>query len=48
MEAHTDIHSQTKILIFSVYQCFNILSGQKENPDFANFFRQTREVTAEA
>lgn len=48
MASYEDIHSQTKKVIFSVYNCFKLLAGDKNNPELSNFFRQTREVTAEA
>ncbi|KAF0702536.1 general vesicular transport factor p115, partial [Aphis craccivora] len=48
MESKQDIHSQTKKVIFSVYNYLKVLGTDKNNPEFINFFRKTREVTAEA
>lgn len=45
MASHQDTHSQNKKVIFSVYNCFKLLAGDKNKPRL--FFRQTREVTAE-
>jgi len=45
MESKQDIHSQTKKVIFSVYNYFKVLSTDKNNPEI---FRKTCEVTAEA
>ncbi|VVC42664.1 Hypothetical protein CINCED_3A012861 [Cinara cedri] len=46
--AYQDTHSQTKKVIFHVYNYFKTLAGDKGNPKISNFFRQTREMTAEA
>ena len=46
--AYQDTHSQTKKVIFHVYNYFKTLAGDKGKPEISNFFRQTREMTAEA
>jgi len=48
MESKQDIHSQTNKVIFSVYNYLKVLGTDKNNPEFVNFFRKTREVTSEA
>jgi hypothetical protein len=48
MESKQDIHSQTKKVILGVYNYLKVLGTDKNNPEFVNFFRKTREVTAEA
>ncbi|XP_050059675.1 uncharacterized protein LOC126550967 [Aphis gossypii] len=48
MESQQDIHSQTKKVIYSVYNYLKVLATDKNFPEFAHFFRKTREVTAEA
>jgi len=48
MESRQDIHSQTKKVIFSVYNYLKELATDKNHPELAIFFLKTREVTAEA
>lgn len=48
MESRQDIHSQTKKIIFSVYNYLKELATDNNYPEFAIFFRKTLEVTAEA
>jgi len=46
--AYQDTHYQTKKVIFHVYNYFKALAGDKCKPEISHFFRQTREMTAEA
>ncbi|KAE9540703.1 hypothetical protein AGLY_003948 [Aphis glycines] len=46
--AFQDTQSQTKKVIFHVYNYFKTLSGDKGKPEISKFFRKTREMTAEA
>lgn len=36
--SHEDIHSQTKKIIFSVYNYFKLLANDKSKPEQANLF----------
>lgn len=46
--AYQDIYSQTENVIFHVYNYFKTSAGDKSKPKHSNFYRQTREITAEA
>ena len=48
MAFNQDIHSQTKKVIFHVYNYFKTMATDKSKPELSDFFRQTREVTAKA
>jgi len=40
------IHSQTKKVIFHVYNYFKTIAADKSKPELSNFFQQTRDVSA--
>jgi len=46
--AYQDTHSQTKKVIFHDYNYFKTLASDKGKLEISNFFRLTREMTAEA
>ncbi|KAE9526959.1 hypothetical protein AGLY_013607 [Aphis glycines] len=48
MGSQQDINSQTKKVIYSVYNYLKVLATDQNFPEFAYFFRKTREITAEA
>lgn len=48
MAFNQDIHSQTKKVIFHVYNYFKTIATDKSKPELSDFFQQTREVTAKA
>jgi len=48
MAFNQDIHSQTKKVIFHVYNYFKTIAADKSKPELSNFFQNTRDVTAKA
>ncbi|XP_022173446.1 uncharacterized protein LOC111035921 [Myzus persicae] len=48
MAYNQDIHSQTKNVIFHVYNYFKTIATDKSKPEISNFFRETRIVTSKA
>lgn len=48
MAYNQDIHSQTKNVIFHVYNYFKMIATDESKPEFSDFFLQTREVTSKA
>ena len=48
MAFNEDIHSQTKKVIFHIYNYFKTIATDKSKPELSDFFQQTCEVTAKA